>query len=176
MCKFKFQEFNWLDIDIFKVQFKVFVVFVLDNICFGLNVGVVFWIVDVFVLEYIYFCGIIVCLLYWEILKMAIGVIELVSWSYYEDIVVVIKQLQGQGYIVLAVEQVDEWIWLQDFCWQEDQKVVLVFGNEVEGVSDVVMEQVDGCLEVLQYGIKYFLNIVVCVGVVCWEVIRQWWF
>ncbi len=176
MRKLKLQELNRPDIDTFKAQPKAPVVLVLDNIRSGLNVGAAFRTADAFALEHIYLCGITARPPHREILKTAIGATESVSWSYQEDTINAIKELQEQGYTVLAVEQADERTWLQEFRWPESQKVALVFGNEVEGVSDAAMEAVDGCLEVPQYGTKHSLNIAVCVGVVCWEVTRQWRF
>jgi 23S rRNA (guanosine2251-2'-O)-methyltransferase len=176
MRKLKLQELNRPDIDTFKAQPKAPVALVLDNIRSGLNVGAAFRTADAFALEHIHLCGITACPPHREILKTAIGATESVSWSYQEDTVAAITKLKGQGYTVLAVEQADERTWLQEFRWPESQKVALVFGNEVEGVSDAAMEQVDGCLEVPQYGTKHSLNIAVCVGVVCWEVTRQWRF
>jgi tRNA G18 (ribose-2'-O)-methylase SpoU len=176
MRKLKLQELNRPDIDTFKAQPKAPVALVLDNIRSGLNVGAAFRTADAFALEHIHLCGITACPPHREILKTAIGATESVSWSYQEDTVAAITKLKGQGYTVLAVEQADEQTWLQEFRWPESQKVALVFGNEVEGVSDAAMEQIDGCLEVPQYGTKHSLNIAVCVGVVCWEVTRQWRF
>jgi tRNA G18 (ribose-2'-O)-methylase SpoU len=176
MRKLKLQELNRPDIDTFKAQPKAPVALVLDNIRSGLNVGAAFRTADAFALEHIYLCGITARPPHREILKTAIGATESVRWSYQEDTVAAIKELQAEGYTVFAVEQADERTWLQEFRWPESQKVALVFGNEVEGVSDAAMEQVDGCLEVPQYGTKHSLNIAVCVGVVCWEVTRQWRF
>lgn len=176
MRKLKLQELNRPDISAFRAQPKAPVVLVLDNIRSGLNVGAAFRTADAFALEHIYLCGITARPPHREILKTAIGATESVDWTYHEVTVEAINQLQSTGYRVFAVEQAEERTWLQDFKWPEDQKVALVFGNEVEGVSDTVMEQVDGCLEVPQYGTKHSLNIGVCVGVVCWEVTRQWRF
>jgi tRNA G18 (ribose-2'-O)-methylase SpoU len=176
MRKLKLQELNRPDIDTFKAQPKAPVTLVLDNIRSGLNVGAAFRTADAFALEHIYLCGITARPPHREILKTAIGATESVRWSYQEDTVAAIKELQEKGYTVFAVEQADERTWLQEFRWPESQKVALVFGNEVEGVSDAAMEQVDGCLEVPQHGTKHSLNIAVCVGVVCWEVTRQWRF
>lgn len=176
MRKLKLQELNRPDINAFKSQPKAPVVLVLDNIRSALNVGAAFRTADAFALKHIHLCGITARPPHREILKTAIGATESVDWSYEQDTVAVIQQLKGQGYTVFAVEQAEERTWLQDFRWPEDQKVALVFGNEVEGVSDAAMEAVDACLEVPQYGTKHSLNIAVCVGVVCWEVTRQWRF
>ena len=176
MRKLKLQELNRPDIPTFRQQTKVPVVLVLDNIRSGLNVGSAFRTADAFALEHIYLCGITGTPPHREILKTAIGATESVEWAYEKEAVQTVQQLKAQGYTVLAVEQADERTWLQDFQWGADQKIALVFGNEVEGVSDAVMEKADGCLEVPQFGTKHSLNIAVCVGVVCWEVTRQWRF
>jgi len=174
MRKLKLQELNRSDIPTFKQQPKVPVVLVLDNIRSGLNVGSTFRTADAFALEHIYLCGITGTPPHREILKTAIGATESVAWTYEKEATEAVQQLKAGGYTVLAVEQTDERTWLQEFEWAEGAKYALVFGNEVAGVSDAVMELVDGCLEVPQFGTKHSLNISVCVGVVCWELTRQW--
>ena len=174
MRKLKLQELNRPDVPTFKQQPKAPVVLVLDNIRSGLNVGSAFRTADAFALEHIYLCGITGTPPHREILKTAIGATDSVGWTYVKETAEAVQQLKDEGYTVLAVEQADERTWLQDFQWEEDAKYALVFGNEVNGVSEAVMERVDGCLEVPQYGTKHSLNIAVCVGVVCWEVTKQW--
>jgi len=174
MRKLKLQELNRPDIPTFKEQPKAPVVLVLDNIRSMLNVGSAFRTADAFALEHIYLCGITGTPPHREILKTAIGATDSVDWTYVKETTETVKQLKEAGYTVLAVEQADERTWLQDFEWEADAKYALVFGNEVAGVSDAVMELVDGCLEVPQHGTKHSLNIAVCVGVVCWEVTKQW--
>ena len=176
MRKLKLQELNRPDIPTFKQQPKAPLVLVLDNIRSGLNVGSAFRTADALALQHIYLCGITGTPPHREILKTAIGATESVDWSYYKATVDAIDELKAQGYTVLAVEQADERTWLQDFRWAPGQKIALVFGNEVEGVSDAAMARVDGCLEVPQFGTKHSLNIAVCVGVVGWELTRQWRF
>ncbi len=176
MRKLKLQELNRPDIPTFKQQPKAPVVLVLDNIRSGLNVGSAFRTADAFALERIYLCGITGTPPHREILKTAIGATESVDWSYHKAPADAVDELKTAGYTVLAVEQADERTWLQDFRWEAGQKIALVFGNEVEGVSDAVMARVDGCLEVPQFGTKHSLNIAVCAGVVCWELTRQWRF
>jgi len=174
MRKLKLQELNRPDIPTFKQQPKAPVVLVLDNIRSGLNVGSAFRTADAFALQRIYLCGITGTPPHREILKTAIGATESVEWTYVKETTEAVQQLKAEGYTVLAVEQADERTWLQDFQWEKDAKYALVFGNEVFGVSDAVMELVDGCLEVPQFGTKHSLNISVCVGVVGWELTRQW--
>jgi tRNA G18 (ribose-2'-O)-methylase SpoU len=174
MRKLKLQELKRPDIPTFKEQPKAPVVLVLDNIRSGLNVGSAFRTADAFALEHIYLCGITGTPPHREILKTAIGATDSVDWTHVKETTEAVQQLKEAGYTVLAVEQANERTWLQDFQWAADAKYALVFGNEVNGVSDAVMELVDGCLEVPQYGTKHSLNIAVCVGVVCWELTKQW--
>ena len=176
MRKLKLQELNRPDIATFKTQPKAPLVLVLDNIRSGLNVGSAFRTADAFALEQVYLCGITARPPHREILKTAIGATDSVEWAHHATTLTAVKELKDKRFTVLAVEQADERTWLQDFEWSPGQKVALVFGNEVEGVSDEVMEVVDGCLEVPQFGTKHSLNIAVCVGVVCWELTRQWRF
>ena len=176
MRKLKLQELNRPDIATFKAQPKAPLALVLDNIRSGLNVGSAFRTADAFALEQVYLCGITARPPHREILKTAIGATDSVEWAHHATTLTAVKELKDKGFTVLAVEQADERTWLQDFEWSPGQKVALVFGNEVEGVSDEVMEVVDGCLEVPQFGTKHSLNIAVCVGVVCWELTRQWRF
>lgn len=176
MRKLKLQELKRPDIPTFKQQPKAPVVLVLDNIRSGLNVGAAFRTADAFALEHIYLCGITGTPPHREILKTAIGATESVDWTYAKEPTDAVQQLKAEGYTVLAVEQADERTWLQDFRWEASQKVALVFGNEVEGVSDAVMKMVDGCLEVPQFGTKHSLNIAVCIGLACWELTKQWRF
>jgi len=176
MRKLKLQELNRPDIPTFRKQPKVPVVLVLDNIRSGLNVGSAFRTADAFALQSMYLCGITGTPPHREILKTAIGATESVAWTHVKETTEAVEELKQDGYTVLAVEQAEERTWLQNFQWVPDQKIALVFGNEVAGVSDPVMDMVDGCLEVPQFGTKHSLNIAVCVGVVCWEVTKQWRF
>lgn len=172
--KLKLQELQRPDIEAFKAQPKAPVTLILDNIRSGLNVGSAFRTADAFALEHIWLCGISAQPPHREILKTAIGATESVSWSYTKETVDAIRELQEEGAVVLAVEQAEGSTWLQDFKRETGQRYALVFGNEVHGVSDEAMAIVDGCLEVPQFGTKHSLNIAVCVGVVCWEMVRRW--
>jgi 23S rRNA (guanosine2251-2'-O)-methyltransferase len=176
MRKLNLKELNRIDVTSFKAQEKTPVILVLDNIRSALNVGSAFRTADAFALEKIYLCGITATPPHREILKTAIGATESIEWEHEKETATVVTHLKNQGYKVWAVEQTDERTWLQDFNWRSEQKLALVFGNEVSGVSDEVMPLVDGALEVPQFGTKHSLNISVCVGVVCWELFKQWKF
>ena len=173
MKKLSLKELNRLSIDAFKEQEKTPIVLVLDNVRSALNVGSAFRTADAFALAKIYLCGITAKPPHREILKTAIGASESVEWEYFEDTRLAIEALKNAGFHILAVEQTDESTALQDFQVGDVNKYALIFGNEVKGVSDEVIAQVDGSLEIPQYGTKHSLNISVCLGIVVWEVFRK---
>ena len=174
MRKLSLKELDRVSVDTFKAQEKTPIVLVLDNVRSALNVGSAFRTADAFALEKIYLCGITATPPHREILKTAIGASASVSWQYEKQTIDAVQQLKAEGYKVWAVEQAEERTWLQDFNWEDGTKHALVFGNEVTGVGEAVMDIVDGAIEVPQFGTKHSLNIAVCVGVVCWEFFRQW--
>ncbi|MCB0546717.1 MAG: RNA methyltransferase [Phaeodactylibacter sp.] len=174
MRKLSLKELNRPSIEQFKTLEKAPVTLVLDNIRSALNVGAAFRTADAFTLEKIYLCGITATPPHREILKTAIGATESVEWAYEKNVAAAIRHLKGRHYRVLAVEQADRRTLLQDVRVEAGQKYALVFGNEVEGVSEEAMALVDGCIEVPQFGTKHSLNIAVCLGIVVWEFFRQW--
>ncbi|MFT5764426.1 MAG: 23S rRNA (guanosine2251-2'-O)-methyltransferase [Saprospiraceae bacterium] len=173
MKKLSLRELKRLSPADFKKQAKTPIVLVLDNIRSGHNVGSAFRTADAFALEKIHLCGITVQPPHREILKTAIGATEAVDWAYHASTVELIRQLKKEGIKVVAVEQADQSILLQDFQIEKNEKIALIFGNEVKGVSDEVMAEVDDCIEVPQFGTKHSLNISVCVGVVVWDLFRK---
>ncbi len=173
MRKLKLQELNRLDVSAFKEQDKTPVVLVLDNIRSGLNVGSAFRTADAFALEKILLCGITARPPHREILKTAIGATESMDWAYFEKTTDAVAQLKADGYHIAAVEQAEGSTMLQDFQFPKAKKLALVFGNEVSGVHEDVMELIDECIEVPQFGTKHSLNISVCIGVVVWDVFKQ---
>jgi len=106
-------------------------------------------------------------------LKTALGATQTVSWEYYHSAGELINQLKRGGWTVLAIEQAVGSIGLQEFQPGAFKKYAVVFGNEVEGVSEEVMQAVDGCIEVPQFGTKHSLNIAVCIGIVVWDFVKQ---
>ncbi|MEM6967015.1 MAG: RNA methyltransferase [Bacteroidota bacterium] len=173
MRKLKLQELNRVDATTFKQQAKTPVVIVLDNIRSGLNVGSAFRTADGFGLEKIFLCGITVTPPHREILKTAIGATQSVDWEYAKTTLEAILKLKAAGYQLIAVEQVDDKIWLQDFEVAEDQKYALIFGNEVNGVSEEILEHLDACVEIPQIGTKHSFNISVCIGMVSWDFFKK---
>lgn len=155
--------------DAFRQAEKFPLVLVLDNVRSMMNIGSVFRTADAFLLEAIYLCGITATPPHREIHKTALGATDTVHWKYVEQTVDAISHLKRNGYLVFALEQTDQSLDLLDFKPQPDQKYALVFGHEVKGVDEKVLQQCDGCLEIPQFGTKHSLNISVTVGMVVWD-------
>lgn len=147
---------------------------VLDNIRSGLNTGSAFRTADAFALEHIYLCGITAQPPHREILKTAIGAAEAVDWSYEEDSLTIVRKLQAEGYTVYAIEQAENSVSLQNVEWPATDKVALVFGNEIRGVQQSVVDLVDAVIELPQFGTKHSLNVSVCLGVVVWDLFKKY--
>ena len=174
MRKLRLKELNRVSPNEFKALRKTPIVIVLDNIRSASNVGSVFRTADAFALEKICLCGITAKPPHREILKTAIGATQSMDWSDYENTLLAVNELRNQGYKIIAIEQAEGSQSLEDFSFNADEKLALVFGNEVNGVGDDVMQIVDTALEVPQFGTKHSLNISVCMGIVTWELFRQW--
>lgn len=147
------------------------VVLVLDNVRSMHNVGSVFRTADAFRIERIILCGMTPQPPHRDITKTALGAELAVPWQYFENISDALSELKRDGYGLWAVEQAHGSTSLEQ--WKPEGKTALIFGHEVHGVSDEVLEQADGCLEIPQEGTKHSLNISVAVGVVLWEVVRE---
>ncbi len=145
------------------------VVLVLDNVRSLHNIGSAFRTADAFRIEAVYLCGISATPPHREIHKTALGATESVNWLYFPTTVEAVNRLREQGYNIVAVEQADESVALQDFVPSASQKYALVFGNEIKGVEDQVVEMSDAVIEIPQFGTKHSLNISVTVGVVLWD-------
>ncbi|WP_298484279.1 RNA methyltransferase [uncultured Maribacter sp.] len=170
MRKLKNEELDRLDIEGFKNANKTPVVVVLDNIRSLNNIGSVFRTSDAFLIEKIYLCGITATPPNKDINKTALGATESVAWEYKESTLDVIQNLNAEGYTSLAIEQAENATMLQDFKVKPNEKYVLIFGNEVKGVSQEVVNICTGVLEIPQFGTKHSLNISVSAGIVIWDV------
>lgn len=173
MRKLSLKELNRVDVKTFKAQEKTPIVIVLDNIRSALNVGSAFRTADAFALQEIYLCGITAQPPHREILKTAIGATDAVEWTYQEHTLDAIGELKEAGFQILAVEQANESTSLEKFQPVDHQKYALIFGNEVKGVSDEVMQHIDACLEIPQFGTKHSLNISVSLGIVVWDLFQK---
>lgn len=170
MRKLKLQELNRLSEAEYKSAPKVPIKLWLDNIRSGHNVGSAFRTGDAFRIEEVLLSGITPKPPHREILKTALGADQSLDWSYIENIGEYFKEAKANGYSIYAVEQTDQPIWLQDFKSKSDQKLILIFGNEVKGVSEELLAQVDGCIEIPQHGTKHSFNVSVSMGIVLWEI------
>jgi len=145
----------------------------LDDVRSMHNVGSVFRTADAFHAAGICLCGYTPTPPHRDIHKTALGATETVPWRYAEDIAAALAELKKEGFSVWAAEQVHHSISLEDTAFAPDQKIALVFGNEVTGVSEKALALCDGCIEIPQWGAKHSLNISVTVGVVLWEMVRS---
>jgi 23S rRNA (guanosine2251-2'-O)-methyltransferase len=173
MRKLKLEELGRISVEQFKEVEKLPVCIVLDNIRSLHNVGSVFRTADAFRLEKIFLTGITGTPPHREIYKTALGATESVKWEYVEKPAVAIARLKVQGYTIVAIEQTDASIPLQTFNPTPGQKICLVFGNEIHGVSEEVIEFADVALEIPQSGTKHSLNVSVCAGIAAWEVVHK---
>lgn len=168
MKKLQLEELNRYSVEEFKRLPKTPIVIVLDNIRSALNVGSIFRTADAFALQGIHLCGITAQPPHREILKTAIGATESVDWQYFPNPADSLDQLRREGYRIIGIEQTDASTPLQLFQTSTDQPCALVFGNEVGGLSDAILPQLDACIEIPQFGTKHSLNVAVCVGIVVW--------
>jgi 23S rRNA (guanosine2251-2'-O)-methyltransferase len=172
MKKLSLLELDRPDVEQFKKSDKNQIIVVLDNVRSALNVGSFFRTCDGFAVETLFLTGITACPPNREIQKTAIGATESVSWEYRENIVDAVTEIKAAGYKVWGVEQTNQSVML-DRIEMSDQKIALVFGNEVDGLSEEILPMLDGCIEIPQFGTKHSLNVAVCGGIVLWEMIRK---
>ena len=155
-----------------KAAEKHSVIVILDDVRSMHNVGSVFRTCDAFAIAELYLCGYTPAPPHRDIHKTALGATETVAWQNFVTTMDAVKHVKEAGYKVLAVEQAHNSIQLDQLNWQ-NEKIALVFGNEVTGVHEEVLQAADGCIEIPQWGAKHSLNISVSVGVVLWEIVRQ---
>ena len=146
------------------------IVLILDNIRSAHNVGSAFRTADAFKADKVWLCGICATPPSADIHKSALGAEDSVPWEHRDSTVALVRELQEQGYTVLSVEQTEKAAELQDFNPRAGARYALVFGNEVDGVQQEVVDASDGALVIPQYGTKHSLNVSVSVGVVLWQV------
>ena len=146
---------------------------ILDNIRSAHNVGSAFRTADAFKADKVWLCGICACPPSAEIHKTALGAEESVPWEHRDDTAALVRELQDQGWTVLCAEQTERAVPLNEFRREAGARYAIVFGNEVDGVQQGVVDAADGCLEIPQSGTKHSLNVSVSIGVVMWEVYKQ---
>lgn len=169
MRKLKLDELNRASVTEFKNQDKLPVTVVLDNIRSMHNIGSIFRTCDGFAVEQIYLCGITAQPPHREIEKTALGATQSVNWTYFETPLQAVERLRSDGYQIIAIEQAENSTMLNQFTALVNNKYALILGNEVNGVSDEVMQQIDTCIEIPQFGTKHSFNVVVSAGIVLWD-------
>ena len=173
MRKLKNEELNRPDLETFRSNEKLPIVVVLDNVRSMHNVGSAFRTADAFAIQRIALCGITAQPPHREIHKTALGATESVEWKYYKTTLEACVHLKAEGYQLMAIEQAAGSTMLHNFRPEPDQRLALIFGNEVFGVEDQILSMADTCLEIPQYGTKHSLNISVSIGVILWDMLTK---
>ena len=169
MRKLNTDELGRVGIEDFKKQDKLPIIVILDNVRSMHNIGSVFRTSDGFAIEKIYLCGITAQPPHREIEKTALGATQSIEWEYSAGVSELISKLKIDGYLIIAIEQANNSVMLNDFQPKTSAKYALIFGNEVNGVSVEAMELIDACIEIPQFGTKHSFNIVVSAGIVLWD-------
>lgn len=157
----------------FKNSEKSPVVLVLDNVRSHNNIGSVFRTADAFLVERIILCGITATPPHRDIQKTALGATDSVDWVYYKSAVEAVQELKAGGYLIVSIEQVEGSLTLDAFGVEKGTKYALVFGHEINGVSQDIVDISDLCVEIPQFGTKHSFNIAVSAGIVLWEITRK---
>lgn len=173
MRKLSMAELGRKSVQEFRESEKMPIIIVLENIRSAYNVGSVFRTSDAFLVEAIYITGYSARPPHKEIKKTALGAEETVNWKHFANAGEAIAELRSLGYNVYAAEQAEGSYKLNAIGFEPDEKIAVVFGNEVSGVEQSTIELCDGCLEIPQLGMKHSLNIATAVGVVLWELVRE---
>lgn len=173
MRKLRTNELGRISAEQYKETDKTPMVVVLDNIRSCNNIGSVFRTSDALLIEAIHLCGITATPPNKEIHKTALDAEKSVPWEYFEKTEGSVNRLKENGYRVFAIEQVEGSIMLPDFEFEVGTKLALVFGNEVKGVQQKVVDLCDGAVEIPQFGIKHSFNISVSAGIVLWDLFKK---
>jgi 23S rRNA (guanosine2251-2'-O)-methyltransferase len=169
MRKLSMEELGRLSAEEAKTTTKLPLVVVLDNVRSMHNVGSVFRTSDAFLVERIILCGFTPQPPHRDIHKTALGATETVAWSYAPNTIEAAQALRKQGYMLVAIEQTSESQQLSDFAWDGKKPLALIFGNEVEGVQQAMIDGCDAAIEIPQAGSKHSLNISVAAGIVLYH-------
>lgn len=173
MRKLDNEELPRLTVDDFKQADKMPIVVVLDNVRSCNNVGSVFRTSDAMLVAKICLCGITATPPDKEIHKTALGAENTIDWEYYKETNAVVELLRKDGYTIIAIEQVEGSISLCDYVPSPDEKLALIFGNEVKGVQQEVVNLCDKTIEIPQFGTKHSFNIAVSAGIVLWDLFNK---
>lgn len=166
------EELGRKSVEEFHQSEKIPVIVVLENIRSAYNVGSIFRTADAFLLQSIYICGYTAFPPHKEIKKTALGADETVAWKHFKNATEAIEVIRAEGYKIYAVEQAENSWKLGSFA-TEDEKIAVIFGNEVTGVEQETIALCDGVIEIPQAGMKHSLNVATAAGVVLWELVRS---
>ncbi|MBI1344147.1 MAG: TrmH family RNA methyltransferase [Terrimonas sp.] len=172
MRKLSMEELGRKSVEEFRRSEKNPIIAVLENVRSGYNVGSLFRTGDAFLIEALYLCGYAPFPPHKEIKKTALGAEDTVAWKHFKTAGEAIADLREQGYKVYAVEQASGSMELQELNFTKNEKLAVIFGNEVTGVEQSTITLCDGCIEIPQLGMKHSLNIATAAGVVLWELVR----
>ena len=172
--KLSIKELNRISVEEFRQSEKLPLTVILDNIRSLHNIGSVFRTADAFRLERIILCGITACPPHAEMHKTALGAEFTMEWEYYADTCEAVKKLQAENYKVLAIEQCEHSVMLNEIYIDTHEKYAVILGNEVKGVRQEVIDMCDGCIEIPQFGTKHSLNVSVAGGIVLWEISKSY--
>ncbi|MCX6253327.1 MAG: RNA methyltransferase [Bacteroidia bacterium] len=173
MRKLLNRELERKTVEQFRKSEKSPIVIVLDNVRSQSNVGSIFRTADAFITEAIYLCGITAKPPHREIQKTALGATESVAWKYFAETSDAVRELKDKGYKIIGIEQVAGSVELQDMQVEKGVKYALVFGHEVNGVDQDILNFCDLCVEIPQFGTKHSFNIAISVGIVLWELNKK---
>jgi len=171
--KLKITEMNRISVEQFHDAEKLPLVVVLDGVRSLYNVGSVFRTADAFRLAGIVLCGITATPPNAEIHKTALGAEDSVAWKHFDDTMEAVRWLRDEGYTLLAIEQCEGSTMLNDFHPDPSLRYAVIFGNEVKGVQQSVVDACDGCIEIPQFGTKHSMNVSVTAGIVIWNFAQQ---
>ncbi len=173
MRKLSMEELGRKSVEEVKQSDKTPIVVVLENIRSAYNVGSVFRTADAFLVHSIYIIGYSARPPHKEIKKTALGAEDSVAWKHFNSTKEAIEELRNEGFKVFAIEQAEGSFKLQTLNFKPEEKIAIIFGNEVTGVDQSTIKFCDGCIEIPQLGMKHSLNIATAAGVVLWELVRK---
>lgn len=167
------EELGRPDLETYKDQDKVPITVILDNVRSLNNIGSVFRTADAFAIEKIYLCGITAQPPHREINKTALGATESVEWKHFENTLDAVKALKSRNYQIFSVEQAEKSSYLDQVQIKQNRPIALIFGHEVNGVQQSVIDTSDEVIEIPQQGTKHSFNIAVSVGIVLWDISQK---
>lgn len=171
--KLKLEGLNRISVNEFKKTSKNNICIVLDDIRSAYNVGSIFRTSDAFLIDKLYLCGITPTPPNRELLKTALGAEDSVNWQHYQNVFEAIQDLKNKGYSIISIEQVENSVFLNEFKIKKNEKYAFIFGNEINGVNQKLIDISDTCIEIHQFGTKHSFNVSVCAGIVIWEFLKK---